>query len=81
MPDYTRLDRLATSGGPLLLTVLPLFYADGKAMDQPRVDSSPNPEFIRLKAILHLVKFVDVLFPEYKQKKGWAPKDTFSSLY
>ena len=43
------------------------------ATDQPRVYGSPNPEFIReksLKAIYHLVRFLDALFPVYKQKKG-----------
>ena len=42
---------------------------DGKASDQPSVDGSPNPEFIRennLKVILHPVEFVDALFPVYK---------------
>ena len=46
-----------------------LFYANVKATDQPRVDSSQNPEFIRdnhLKTILHPVEFVDALFPVYK---------------
>ena len=50
-----------------------LFYIDGKTMDQPRVNGSPNPALIRehnLKPTLRPVKFVDALFPVYKRKKG-----------
>ena len=43
-----------------------LFYTCGKAMDQPRVDNSPNTVFIQekvLKPILYPVEFDDALFP------------------
>ena len=46
-------------------------------MDKPRVDGSPNPEFIRekvLKSISHPVKFVDAIFSVYKQKRGGHQK-------
>ena len=54
-----------------------LFYTDGKATGKPRVNSSPNSELIHkkfLKPTLHPVKFVDAIFPVYKQNKVWSRK-------
>ena len=48
------------------------------------MEGSPNTVFIwekNLMPILYPVEFVDTIFPFYKPKKGWAPKDTLSSLY
>ena len=50
-----------------------LIYTDDKATDQPRVNVSQNPAFVRennLKPIFHPFKYVDDIFPVYKQKKG-----------
>jgi len=50
-----------------------LFYTYGKATDQPRVNGSPNPEFIQkqiLKPTLHPVEFLDAICFVYKQNRG-----------
>ena len=59
------------------IQIVRLFYADVKATEQPRVDGSPNPEFIRennLKAVSYPVGILDSLFPVYKQKNGGHQK-------
>ena len=52
-------------------------------MDQPRVDSSSNPEFIKvknLKAILYPVEFLEALLPIYKQKRVVSKRQLLLSL-
>ena len=64
----TRLCKLQCHNFFDLLPYCQLFYTDGKATDQPRVNGSPNSAFIRekkLKPTLNPVEFVDALFPVY----------------
>ena len=59
-----------------------LFYTDGKAKYQPRVDGSEKPVFIQennLKLLSHPVEFVDTIFPVYKKNKS-ENQETLSLL-
>ena len=57
----------------LFYTYVKAVYTDGKAMEHPHVNESPNTAYIRynnLKPTLRSVEFLDAIFPVYKQKKS-----------
>ena len=61
-----------------------LLYTYGKATDQPCVNDSKNPEFIReknLKPTSYPVEFTDYIFPVYKKKMVGTKRHPHFSLH
>ena len=67
----------------LFLLYYRLFYADEKAIDQPRVYRSQDPDFTREKILKTILSSRICRHPFFclQAKKGWMPKYTFSYLY